>query len=415
MIGFLMCKVKSTMISWLASSMFGVCCCWGERLHNTIQEFLAALYLSECKDGSQTTIELSSKPYMLNLFRFYCGLTSFDQSYIFCYLNIPHRYNFLFAIQCAFESQQESTCEALMEAAEGIAFDCHLNSSDLAAIEYVICTSSTPLRTLSLVQHCTDGDGVKRILTSIVNRKLELLSSLTLSCISLGSVGMQVVTERLQYCCSLRTLDLSQNHLHSDDIAGLVQELKHCRRLQGVNLSFNLIHDDIVRSSEEWQQLDGLNLSYNKLSSSEIFDLVCRLKSMITTLYLQGNSCITPKQLLALADELNYLSDLIRHLHLQISERDQSELVQTRRDATFTYPKRMKMRRLSFQGYEPHPEVKDFNTQLFDKFVVVNIWINPWRSATEQMTSELKTSKQKTSEQKTSEQKRMVINVVIYC
>ena len=342
-------------------------------LHFTFQEFLAAYYISQFDCEGQIEIiknnSLQFKPYLCNVWKFFCGLVKFAPrhflKFLYYVMDGATIINFfLCPFQFAFESQQDAVYRSLIDVTRGIAFEAYLNPSDIAAVTRVISNCKNErFRILCLLEHCTDEDGVLKIFAFVENSKLLLLSNLILSNMSLGSASARAIATRLKYCENLEVLNLSRNNFCSRDIIGMIQDLKPYMR--ELDLSNNNIGDDIA----DYVHILGnrrtysVNLSYCKISSKGIMTILCGLKKYVSKLYLQGNSSITCKDLIDLAtskDALGYDYDYLGDLHISLS--DFGELANLK----LIYPKivfvqvELMRRRNSLSVAESHPLIKEF-------------------------------------------------------
>ena len=344
-------------------------------LHFTFQEFLAAyyIYLFDC-EGQIEIIKKNSlkfKPYLCNVWKFFCGLVMFTPrhflKFLYYVMDEAKIINFfLCPFQFAFESQQDAVYSSLIDVTGGIAFEAYLNSSDITAVTRVISNcKNEKFQTLCLLEHCTDEDGVLKIFTFVENSKLHFLSNLILSNMSLGSAGARAIATRLKYCKNLKVLNLSRNNFCSRDIIEMVQELKH--DMNELDLSNNNIGDDIADYVHILgnTRTNSVNLSYCKISSKGIMTILCGLKNRVSKLYLEGNSSIT-LDLFHLAigkDVVGDKHDFLKSLrYRRISLRDFGSIAILER----TYPNvrfdkvELMRRRRSLSVAESHPLIKKF-------------------------------------------------------
>ena len=101
-------------------------------LHLTFQEFLAAYHVSQLKEEKQTRLikKYGSAKQMQAVWKFYCGLVSFNQNNKFATLLDRAQYGTLYKVQCSLESQQPCTCNSIVEDG-GLSFkDTFLTPSD---------------------------------------------------------------------------------------------------------------------------------------------------------------------------------------------------------------------------------------------------------------------------------------------
>ncbi len=132
---------------------------WGIRnlysfAHLTFQEYLAACHLSTL--GEQEQMEFLSahgkEQYMKVVIKFFCGIVSLKGRESMFQEIMNSNEDHLFLCQCAFESQEESACQSLVNSNEqnkGLLFNDHiLNPSDFVAIQYVTSKTASHLKKL---------------------------------------------------------------------------------------------------------------------------------------------------------------------------------------------------------------------------------------------------------------------------
>ena len=114
-------------------------------LHHTLQEYLAAYYLSSLGEDQQTEIiRLNSvQDHMLTTFKFYCGLVNFENK-ISQFNDITTVVNTLFLVHCAYENQQPELCRRALKILDGniLISPCTLTPTDFIALSYVISNAS---------------------------------------------------------------------------------------------------------------------------------------------------------------------------------------------------------------------------------------------------------------------------------
>ena len=333
-------------------------------LHIILQEFLAAFHLAQLEQREQIKLvrEHSDKPYLFNVWKFFCGLVMFTEEDFKKVLNhslwsLDKNEKLLAAVRCAFESQQNDACSALMKISEGIAIESRLKASDITALCYVISASEKPIHTFCLVHHCTDEDGVRRLLLSLGRFRKILFDAVTISDVGLGSVGAMALAKTSQCIRYLKKLDLSNNKLQYSDTKELIQNLECSCDISHIDLSHNYIDDDIVKEKKFFGKLESLNLSYNKLSLEAIMDLFSGLKESLQSLYLEGNSSISHEEVQTLTNKITCY-DKLERLHLTLKKVDDIKMLKPVGYIKFFLNEK---RRSSFSGFESHPDVKAFN------------------------------------------------------
>ena len=124
--------------------------------HLTFQEYLAAYHIYMLNEAEQLQLlkKHGKKRYMQMVWKFYCGLTRFKEKDIrFLEIMKSAGKNDLFGIQCAFVSQQSTTCDYVVQSCESgaLSFQGHfLTPPDLAAIGYVLKNATCPVEKLVL-------------------------------------------------------------------------------------------------------------------------------------------------------------------------------------------------------------------------------------------------------------------------
>ena len=126
-------------------------------LHLTFQEYLAAYHVFKLSEAEQLQLlrEHGKKGHMQVVWKFYCGLTRFKEEDV-KFGKIIMKFageDDLFGVLCAFESQQSTTCDYVVQSGESstLTFQGHfLTPSDLTAIGYVLKNSTYPVEKLVL-------------------------------------------------------------------------------------------------------------------------------------------------------------------------------------------------------------------------------------------------------------------------
>ena len=148
-------------------------------LHLTFQEYLAAFYLSQL--DSESDVIKKTKGLKVNLrmvWKFYSSTMQFDKdSLILKSLMSDRKTDMLYKVQCAFESQQQITCDMLLELSEESNSLCFYKSNfistDFLAMSYVLETSNNKVTKL-LFKNCSlDSEGVDLFLDQVSTGKLD--------------------------------------------------------------------------------------------------------------------------------------------------------------------------------------------------------------------------------------------------
>ena len=151
--------------------------------HLTVQEFLAAVYLTEYTDEARQ-LELINKLggsiHMWVVWKFYCGLNAKKASKIFANAfktltkhNISDCLHHLHLIHCASESQRQELCVEILNQLNGSVgvSDIELKPSDCAALGEVFSKAPQALRQLDL-SYCKIGPVGMQILSEKVTQIL---------------------------------------------------------------------------------------------------------------------------------------------------------------------------------------------------------------------------------------------------
>ena len=135
--------------------------------HLTFQEYLAALYIAEQKDDKQQHIitKYCKESSFSNVWKFYCGVIELKKNAIQNLL----RDDFLYNVQCAFESQQVEVCDYVHNT---LVFKNEIiTPSDFAALGYVLSTSSKTVSVIKLEKCKWDRDAA--LAFSVITKKLK--------------------------------------------------------------------------------------------------------------------------------------------------------------------------------------------------------------------------------------------------
>ena len=142
--------------------------------HLTFQEYLAALYIAEQKDDKQQHIitKYCMESSCRNMWKFYCGVIEFFKNAIQKLL----RNDFLYNVQCAFESQQVEVCDYVVNPNTLVFKNQIITPSDFAALGYVLSTSSKNVSVIKLEKCKWDRDAASAF--SVITKKLKSLNCL---------------------------------------------------------------------------------------------------------------------------------------------------------------------------------------------------------------------------------------------
>ena len=257
-------------------------------LHLTFQEYLAAWHIAHLdKEEQMEIIRLyAKKGHMRMVWKFYCGMVEFGEQSSQIELikvfepdgeyNYDNEYkSFLHGVQCAFESQQKVVCDYLfrirkINSSNDIEFfDIILTPADLAALGYVISTTSHSFRRLNITLCQLTDDHLIALVMKISAKKLKNIETLHLIVDNISSNGVKILAGALKSCYELEELNLYENHIDSDGSIELSSVLKSCDKLKKINLSHNHIGPDganalasAVRSCKKYGGTGSLKQPY---------------------------------------------------------------------------------------------------------------------------------------------------------
>ncbi len=292
-------------------------------LHLTLQEYLAAYYISTLTTKKQNEIikEHSSSVHMLTVWKFYFGLIDFSKGInraklIFdgidkcCLLY----YSSWFKNRCAYESRRPDISKLISSEL----FTCHLDSynvADVAALAYVMSSNadhSTPTTSLTLTGSGTykmetlvrglsnkaaaklkefdlSGDGLVYESVLSIAGKLEHSKLVKLSATSLNPDCANMIVQKIPMK-NLTELDLSDTKMSSSEAVTLAKGLENNCQLQTLDLSNNFIGcigiealSDVLKNCPNFWSLD---LSNNEIKIEDARALGDLINSCINITFL---------------------------------------------------------------------------------------------------------------------------------
>ena len=260
--------------------------------HLTFQEYLAAYHIASLDEEKQ--MEVMSEYGKEVVWKFFCGLTSFkdlDPKFSKVYVFSGE---LLFHCQCAFESQQPTTCTSVVLKHHGVFsfWMCTLKPSDLACIGYVISNADSYVSELQL-PHCDISDYDAEILFSTL-KSCPKLSMLYLSHNNIGDNSTQYIAKVLETCIELRELHLYDNEIGDDGVIGLAKGLRTCVELRELHLNNNQISDSGAESLgsalSNHAELDELHLENNQIGDDGVKGLAEGLRTCVELKELHLNN-----------------------------------------------------------------------------------------------------------------------------
>ena len=152
-------------------------------LHLTFQEYLAAVHIFNLGDSKQDNLITlyGGKKSMHKVWSFYCGMVNFNLKLHQFREIIWHSVrDSLYGVQCAFESQQQTCCESVVEIGEpeNLAFSNKiLTSADFNAIGYIM-SKSEAVSSLNF-NKCKFSEDDIEVLSTVAGRTIESVHYLT--------------------------------------------------------------------------------------------------------------------------------------------------------------------------------------------------------------------------------------------
>ncbi len=234
-------------------------------LHLTFQEYLAAYHISKLEENEQLQVinDHGKTAHMQVVWKFYCGLVTFNQACKF--EKLLSLEDDLFNVHCAFESQQSITCNSVVKSGESGSlsfYDHFLTPSDFTAIDYTLANASVEnLQTLYLRHNCINVDGAEALADSL--KHCPNLQTLDLWSNRIGDDGAEALAGSLKHCPNLQTLNLEYNSIGDNGAEALAGGLKHCPNLQTLNLLSNRISYDCAEALKHCPNLQALIIEEN--------------------------------------------------------------------------------------------------------------------------------------------------------
>ena len=279
-------------------------------LHLTFQEYLAAYHISQLREDSQIDLikKYGKKQQMQVVWKFYCGLVDFKDNVskfaelMKCFYDDQHK------VQCAFESQQSTTCNCLVESNDGrLSFDgMYLNPTDFTAIGYIISNATNcPVEELGFKRCNFREEGVEVLLKETGQIKIKSIKHVHFSS-NCSQEQFRVLIYLLQYLTSLQTLDLASTRIGIEKMRVLASSLEHFSNLKKLKLYGNGISSQgakaLTKGLEHCSDLHTLDLRENKLGDDSAKALAEGLEhcSDLHTLDLRGTNLAMRVQRLSL-------------------------------------------------------------------------------------------------------------------
>ncbi len=201
-------------------------------LHLTFQEFIAAYHISRLKRDEQhdlITLHGESK-HMLQVCKFYCGLVQFDEScnqFKTLIDSMTQNCDTLFTVQCSFESQQQHTCDSVIESNSLSFKDKFLTPSDFTAIGYVIFNTAQHIVHNLVFDSCTiSREGIDTLYEK-GGEKLSLITTLCFHGHNCTCEQLRLVNILVHKLPLLETLDITDTDLGEQEVLALTDNMNH--------------------------------------------------------------------------------------------------------------------------------------------------------------------------------------------
>ena len=244
-------------------------------LHLTFQEYLAAYHVFKSSEAEQLRLlrKYGNKKHMHVVWKFYCGLTSFEEKDVqFHEIMKSADIGDLFGVQCAFESQQSTTCDYVVQSGDcgTLTFRGHfLTPSDLTAIGYVLKNSPCPVEKLVLDRCKLGMEGLNAFLNEAGD---EILSVKTLGFHGKTFVMKQyeLLNSCLQKMASIEKFDLTDTNFGSMKLSKLTSNSVTLPNLRTLKVStLDHITKRLLFNSNKVEQIVfcdyGLNTSISSI------------------------------------------------------------------------------------------------------------------------------------------------------
>ena len=186
-------------------------------LHLTFQEFLAAFHIASQDEDEQLQIihDHVDRKEMLVVWKFYCGIIKLKDCQFQAILSCTQM-NDMQKIQCAFESQQKTACDYIIDEKSGVlSFENYVFSpTDFNAIHFVLSTTSSDID-LVLNNCVLDQTGITNTLQ--INQIKSLSFYTTYGIKQFDILNLFLMTN----IPSIETLDLIRQKLGEDEVLAL--------------------------------------------------------------------------------------------------------------------------------------------------------------------------------------------------
>ena len=294
-------------------------------LHLTLQEYLAAYHLASLDEHQQTEmIRLhSGKGHMLTMFKFYCGLISFQNKLQQFDDIVKSTSNMLYMLHCAYETQLACVCLRAMELLNGeiLLESGVLTPADFTVLAYVIANAPHLVKKLRIMPCLLYEEFTEDKWKNKDIDHADVLSSSFHSSIGENSVRVGVeydLCTQISYhnksvlrkedrlfdglvyqTCSERSVkrmfQSSSDILCSDSAVSLVNALKKSSKIEAIELYGNFSRSASILN-EMFQYCSNLKefLLYGYLSSSQMKLLTCGLqhcKYLQKIVFIGSNLC----------------------------------------------------------------------------------------------------------------------------
>ncbi len=288
-------------------------------LHLTLQEYLAAYHLASLDEDLQTEmVKLhSGKDHMLTTFKFYCGLVNFEQKMHQLEGIVMQRPNTLYAVHCAYETQQKTVCCKVIEL---LSFKIYLGAgvltqADFNVLGYIISKASHLIEAVDIdISLLHEEYNNARWL----HRELDQTDLLSYTFKSTGSLTNIKVWE--DKCCASISYNVKSKHTYTK-VDEILDSTSRTDVLPWYNTTNQILlcSSDIFASENAIPLADALKQCHNlrqfsfigncrsNQSASVVADIY---KSFINLQHIQILGCFCSTGGLILAEGLHHLNQL---------------------------------------------------------------------------------------------------------
>ena len=253
-------------------------------LHLTFQEYLAAYHLfkKDEKEQLKALKQHGKKKHMQVVWKFYCGLTLFkenDIKFVEIMKSSHVKEDSLFCVQCAFESQQSTACDYVVQSGEcgTLSFKGHfLTPSDFTAIGYVMRNTAYLVEKLVLERSKLSHEG----LNALLEEARENVLTVKTLCFHGKDCNMeqyQLLNSCLEKMTAIEILDLSNTKLGNKKVEHLTRNITlpnlHTLKLSSPE-QIDKRHQEITGDMKLTSRLDTPSLRRLQFNSTKMEQII---------------------------------------------------------------------------------------------------------------------------------------------